>query len=144
MSRVGGNAQIKAMKKVAGTLKLLYSQYRELQAFAQFGSDLDADTKRRLEQGARIVEVLKQNRNSPIAVELQVAIIYAVTKDLLSEVAVDRVGDFEAFLFEQLENHHADLLATIRDTGALSEESEATLYEAIVTARNRFLGNAAE
>ena len=140
VSRVGGNAQIKAMKKVAGTLKLLYSQYRELQAFAQFGSDLDADTKRRLEQGARIVEVLKQDRNSPVAVELQVAIIYAVTADLLSELPVDRVGDFEQFLFEQLENHHADLLATIRDTGVLSAESESALRGAIVTALDRFLG----
>ena len=83
VSRVGGNAQIKAMKKVAGSLKLLYSQYRELQGFAQFGSDLDADTKARLAQGARIVEVLKQNRNHPIAVEDQVCIFYAVTHDFL-------------------------------------------------------------
>ena len=84
VSRVGGNAQIKAMKKVAGTLKLIYSQYRELQSFAQFGSDLDADTKARLEQGARIVEVLKQNQNAPVPVEKQVAILYAVTKGILS------------------------------------------------------------
>ncbi len=82
VSRVGGDAQIKAMKKVAGTLKLIYSQYRELQSFAQFGSDLDADTKARLEQGARIVEVLKQNQNAPVVpVEKQVAILYAVTKE---------------------------------------------------------------
>ena len=87
VSRVGGNAQIKAMKKVAGTLKLIYSQYRELQSFAQFGSDLDADTKARLEQGARIVEVLKQNQNAPVPVEKQVAILYAVTKGILSRVA---------------------------------------------------------
>ena len=86
VSRVGGNAQIKAMKKVAGTLKLIYSQYRELQSFAQFGSDLDADTKARLEQGARIVEVLKQNQNAPVPVEKQVAILYAVTKDRKSVV----------------------------------------------------------
>jgi len=86
VSRVGGNAQIKAMKKVAGSLKLLYSQYRELQGFAQFGSDLDKDTKARLEQGQRIVEVLKQNRNSPIEVELQVAIIYAVVNNMLAEI----------------------------------------------------------
>ena len=86
VSRVGGNAQIKAMKKVAGTLKLIYSQYRELQSFAQFGSDLDADTKARLEQGARIVEVLKQNQNAPVPVEKQVAILYAVTKGILSKV----------------------------------------------------------
>ena len=142
VSRVGGNAQIKAMKKVAGTLKLLYSQYRELQAFAQFGSDLDADTKRRLAQGARIVEVLKQDRNSPIAVELQVAIIYAVTADLLAELPVERVGDFEQFLFEYLENHHAQTLAAIRDTGVLAPETEATLRDAIIAARGRFLGEA--
>ena len=91
VSRVGGNAQIKAMKKVAGTLKLIYSQYRELQSFAQFGSDLDADTKARLEQGARIVEVLKQNQNAPVPVEKQVAILYAVTKGILSRVATEDV-----------------------------------------------------
>ena len=144
VSRVGGNAQIKAMKKVAGTLKLLYSQYRELQAFSQFGSDLDADTKRRLEQGERIVEVLKQDRNSPVAVELQVAIIYAVTADLLSELAVDRVRDFEQFLFEYLENHHADILATIRNTGMLSEETEQALRDAIKAALGSFVGKVGE
>ena len=142
VSRVGGNAQIKAMKKVAGTLKLLYSQYRELQAFAQFGSDLDADTKRRLEQGERIVEVLKQDRNSPVAVELQVAIIYAVTADLLASLPVARVHDFEQYLFEYLENHCADILATIRDTGALSEETETALRDAIKAALGSFVGNA--
>ena len=88
VSRVGGDAQIKAMKKVAGTLKLIYSQYRELQSFAQFGSDLDADTKARLEQGARIVEVLKQSQNAPVPVEKQVAILYAVTKGILEKVKV--------------------------------------------------------
>ena len=96
VSRVGGNAQIKAMKKVAGTLKLIYSQYRELQSFAQFGSDLDADTKARLEQGARIVEVLKQNQNAPVPVEKQVAILYAVTKGILSRVATEDVRTSEA------------------------------------------------
>ena len=144
VSRVGGNAQIKAMKKVAGTLKLLYSQYRELQAFSQFGSDLDADTKRRLEQGERIVEVLKQDRNSPVAVELQVAIIYAVTADLLASLPVDRVHDFESYLFEYLENHHADILATIRDTGVLSEETETALRDAIKAALDSFVGNPGE
>ena len=144
VSRVGGNAQIKAMKKVAGTLKLLYSQYRELQAFAQFGSDLDADTKRRLEQGARIVEVLKQDRNAPISVENQVAIMYAVTRDLLSDLPVDRVKDFESFLFEYLGNHAEDALAAIRTTGALSEETEKALHEAILTAKSRYMGKALE
>ena len=91
VSRVGGDAQIKAMKKVAGTLKLIYSQYRELQSFAQFGSDLDADTKSRLEQGARIVEVLKQSQNAPVPVEKQVAILYAVTKGILEKVNVSAI-----------------------------------------------------
>ena len=91
VSRVGGNAQIKAMKKVAGTLKLIYSQYRELQSFAQFGSDLDADTKARLAQGERIVEVLKQNRSQPVPVEKQVAILYAVTHGMLDSV---KIADF--------------------------------------------------
>ena len=133
VSRVGGNAQIKAMKKVSGMLKLLYSQYRELQGFAQFGSDLDADTKARLAQGARIVEVLKQNRNSPIAVELQVAIIYAVVNDLLKDVPVESVSTFEQDLFEYLLATKEALLASIRDTGALSAEAEAELKEAILT-----------
>ena len=95
VSRVGGDAQIKAMKKVAGTLKLIYSQYRELQSFAQFGSDLDADTKARLEQGARIVEVLKQSQNAPVPVEKQVAILYAVTKGILEKVKVEDVNAYE-------------------------------------------------
>ena len=94
VSRVGGDAQIKAMKKVAGTLKLIYSQYRELQSFAQFGSDLDADTKARLEQGARIVEVLKQSQNAPVPVEKQVAILYAVTKGILEKVKVEDVNAY--------------------------------------------------
>ena len=144
VSRVGGNAQIKAMKKVAGTLKLLYSQYRELQAFAQFGSDLDADTKRRLEQGARIVEVLKQDRNAPISVENQVAIMYAVTRDLLSDLPVDRVKDFEPFLFEYLGNHAEAALEAIRTTGVLSEETEKALHDAILAAKSRFMGKALE
>ena len=139
VSRVGGNAQIKAMKKVAGTLKLLYSQYRELQSFAQFGSDLDADTKARLEQGARIVEVLKQDKNSPIAVELQVAIIYAVVNNLLTDVPVDRIGDFERELFEYLLATREDLLASIRESGQLSQDAEGELRDAIRAAKEKFL-----
>ena len=95
VSRVGGNAQIKAMKKVAGTLKLAYSQYRELQAFSQFGSDLDADTKKRLNQGERIVEVLKQPQNSPIPVEKQVIIIFAVVSGELLDIPVELIGTFQ-------------------------------------------------
>ena len=138
VSRVGGNAQIKAMKKVSGKLKLLYSQYRELQSFAQFGSDLDADTKARLDQGARIVEVLKQGRNSPIAVELQVAIIYAVVNNMLKEIDVADVKRFEDELFEYLTAVKSDLLATIRETGNLSDESEAELKAAINSVKEKF------
>ncbi len=140
VSRVGGNAQIKAMKKVSGMLKLLYSQYRELQGFAQFGSDLDADTKARLDQGARIVEVLKQDRNSPISVELQVAIIYAVVNNLLKEIKVEQVGSFERELFAYLTETQDELLEKIRKTGVLDAESEQTLKNSIQTVKNRFLG----
>ena len=138
VSRVGGNAQIKAMKKVSGKLKLLYSQYRELQSFAQFGSDLDADTKSRLDQGARIVEVLKQGRNSPIAVELQVAIIYAVVNNMLKEIDVADISRFESELFEYLVAVKGELLASIRETGNLSDENEAELKEAILTVKEKF------
>ncbi len=138
VSRVGGNAQIKAMKKVSGTLKLLYSQYRELQGFAQFGSDLDADTKARLEQGARIVEVLKQNRNSPIAVELQVAIIYAVVNNMLREIPVEDIHRFEEDLFEYLVAVKGNLLQSIRETGELSPENTEELKEAILCVKDKF------
>jgi len=138
VSRVGGNAQIKAMKKVSGTLKLLYSQYRELQSFAQFGSDLDADTKARLEQGRRIVEVLCQDRNSPVAVELQVAIIYAVVNNLLSDVAVEDIKRFEGELFEHLVATRDDLLATIRESGRLEPETEDALRAAILEFKAKF------
>ncbi len=138
VSRVGGNAQIKAMKKVAGTLKLAYSQYRELQSFAQFGSDLDADTKRRLAQGERIVEVLKQNRNSPIEVENQVAIIYAVTNNYLDDVKVEDISDFERELYEHL-RANPDILAEIREKGTMGDETTAKLKEALSTVKTAFL-----
>jgi F-type H+-transporting ATPase subunit alpha len=131
VSRVGGDAQIKAMKKVAGSLKLLYSQYRELQSFAQFGSDLDADTKARLAQGARIVEVLKQNRNHPVAVENQVCIFYAVTHDYLKDVEVKDVADYEENLYHRMESQHADVLDAIRGTGLLTSETEEKLKNAL-------------
>ena len=131
VSRVGGNAQIKAMKKVAGSLKLLYSQYRELQSFAQFGSDLDADTKARLAQGERIVEVLKQNRSHPVAVEDQVCIFYAVTHDFLKEVQVRHVAEYEEGLYERMAAQHSDVLEEIRTTGQLSSETEAKLKLAL-------------
>ena len=140
VSRVGGSAQIKAMKKVSGPLKLLYSQYRELQGFAQFGSDLDDDTKARLEQGKRIVEVLKQNRNSPVAVELQVAIIYAVVNNLLADIPVERINDFEKALFEKLTVSEDVLLEEVRTTGVLSKDNETKLAEAIKSCKEEFLG----
>ena len=131
VSRVGGDAQIKAMKKVAGSLKLLYSQYRELQSFAQFGSDLDADTKQRLALGERIVAVLKQKNSSPKEVAQQVCIIYAVTKGYLTGIAVDQVPEFERRLEEHMENLHSDVLEAIRSTGKLEPETEEKLKAAI-------------
>ena len=139
VSRVGGNAQTKAMKKVAGSLKLLYSQYRELQGFAQFGSDLDADTKARLAQGARIVEVLKQNRNHPIAVEDQVCIFYAVTHDFLKDVQVQDVAEYEDGLYARMAAQHNDVLDAIRTTGQLSAETEAALKAALTDYTRDFL-----
>ena len=139
VSRVGGNAQIKAMKKVAGPLKLMYSQYRELQSFAQFGSDLDADTKARLAQGARIVEILKQDRNTPVDVELQVCIIYSVVNDLLSDVPVERIREFESALFDYLTVQRPAILESIRDTKQLTAENETALREAIQDCKAQFL-----
>lgn len=121
VSRVGGSAQLKAMKKVSGELKLLYSQYLELQAFAQFGSDLDADTKSRLALGERIVEVLKQGRNSPVRVGCQVAIVYAVINGYLDKVDVDKVKDYEQALFDRLEANHVDWLGRI-ESGSWDDE----------------------
>ena len=121
VSRVGGNAQIKAMKKVAGTLKLLYSQYRELQAFAQFGSDLDADTKERLALGERIVAILKQDKASPVPVEKQVAIIYATTNGYLRRVAVEDIAEYERGLYLYLDQKAYELMRMIRESGELSD-----------------------
>lgn len=139
VSRVGGSAQIKAMKKVAGSLKLAYSQYRELQAFAQFGSDLDADTKMRLAKGERIVEVLKQGRNAPVRVELQVTIIYAVINDMLEDIPVDKIRVYEKHLFEYIENKAHDIIDEIEKTGDLSEETEQKLKRAIEESKKNFM-----
>ena len=146
VSRVGGNAQIKAMKKVAGTLKLIYSQYRELQSFAQFGSDLDTDTKARLEQGARIVEVLKQNQNAPVPVEKQVAILYAVTKGILSRVATEDVRSYEAGLYTWIDSdaQGAAAMQEIRSTGALSAETEEKLKSALEQYTENFVNTRPE
>ena len=131
VSRVGGDAQIKAMKKVAGSLKLLYSQYRELQSFAQFGSDLDADTKSRLALGERIVAVLKQKNGTPKEVAQQVCIIYAVTHGYLASVPVEQVAEFEKRLEEHMDNYHADVLEAIRTTGKLETDTETALKAAL-------------
>ncbi|MEG2597259.1 MAG: F0F1 ATP synthase subunit alpha, partial [Oscillospiraceae bacterium] len=123
VSRVGGNAQIKAMKKVSGQLKLAYSQYRELQAFSQFGSDLDRDTRERLDQGARIVEVLKQNQNAPVRVELQVIIIYAVINQFLREIPVSDIAEFEEQLYIYVEEVHPEVIESIAETGEMTPEN---------------------
>jgi F-type H+-transporting ATPase subunit alpha len=131
VSRVGGDAQLKAMKKVSGSLKLLYSQYRELQSFAQFGSDLDADTKQRLALGERIVAVLKQKNNAPVEVAHQVCIIYAVTNGYLNEVAVEDIPEFERRLYEYMDLKAEAVLKTIRTTGKLEKDTEESLKAAI-------------
>ncbi len=140
VSRVGGDAQIKAMKKVSGSLKLLYSQYRELQSFAQFGSDLDADTKSRLAQGERIVAVLKQRNGAPVEVAHQVCILYAVTKGYLKDIPVEKVPEFETRLYEFMENRHADVLEAIRGTGKLEPDTEAALQAALDELLREFRG----
>ena len=139
VSRVGGDAQIKAMKKVAGTLKLAYSQYRELQAFSQFGSDLDADTKKRLDQGARIVEVLKQPQNSPVPVEKQVIIIFAVVSGQLLDIPAELVGDFEKELFAFIDNNYGDIPETIRATKQLDDDIRDKLSHAVEEFKVKFL-----
>ena len=144
VSRVGGNAQIKAMKKVSGTLKLMYSQYRELQSFAQFGSDLDNDTKARLAQGERIVEVLKQGRNAPVAVEDQVCILYAVTKDYLKDVEVADIAEYQALLFERMHAQHQDVLDVITSTGKLEGDTEKQLAAAIGSFTQDFIASKAQ
>ena len=128
------------MKKVAGTLKLVYSQYRELQSFAQFGSDLDDDTKARLEKGARIVEVLKQNRGTPIPVEKQVAIIFAVINDYLNDVPVEKVAEYESGFYDFLDTNVSGLAAMnmIAESGAYDDQVIANLNEALTEYTKRF------
>ncbi len=138
VSRVGGDAQLKAMKKVSGSLKLLYSQYRELQSFAQFGSDLDADTKQRLALGERIVAVLKQKNNAPVEVAHQVCIIYAVTNGYLNAIDVDAIPEFEKRLYEYMDVRYADALDTIRSTGKLEKDTEETLKTALTELLSEF------
>jgi F-type H+-transporting ATPase subunit alpha len=126
VSRVGGSAQIKSMKKVSGTLKLDQAQFRELEAFAKFGSDLDAVTLNVIEKGKRNVEILKQAQNDPYTVEDQIAIIYAGSKNLLRDVPVNKVKEFEAEFIEFLKAKHSDVLATLK-SGKLTDEATDTL-----------------
>jgi ATP synthase subunit alpha len=129
VSRVGGSAQIKAMKKVAGTLRLDLASYRELEAFTQFGSDLDAATQAKLNRGRRTIEVLKQPLHKPLPVEKQVVILYALTHGFLDSVPVDQILDFEEALYDYFDSHYEDIFETIRTTKDLPEES--VLNEAI-------------
>ncbi len=143
VSRVGGNAQIKAMKKVAGTLKLVYSQYRELQSFAQFGSDLDLDTKMRLAQGERIVEVLKQKNGAPVPVEKQVAILYAVINNVLERVQPQDVAEYEQGLFTWLDSDPDGInaMGAIKDTGELTDSTVEALKATLETYTKQFLNS---
>ncbi len=141
VSRVGGAAQIKAMKKVSGSLKLTYSQYRELQSFSQFGSDLDKDTKERLALGERVVEVLKQDRNSPISVENQVLIIYAVTHNYLHDIPLNLVQEFQDEMFKYIAETNSDITEAIKTTGVLSEETENKLKEALSDFVKKFMAD---
>lgn len=143
VSRVGGSAQIKAIKKVAGSLKLTYSQYKELQAFSQFGSDLDDDTKSRLAKGERVVEVLKQPLSSPISVENQVVIIYAVVNNYLADVEVEDISRFQDELFEYVDSMHKNILDSIRTTKELTKENTEALAAAIKDFKAKFLASKA-
>ncbi|MDE5946570.1 MAG: F0F1 ATP synthase subunit alpha [Oscillospiraceae bacterium] len=141
VSRVGSAAQIKAMKKVSGSLKLMYSQYRELQSFSQFGSDLDKDTKERLAQGERIVEVLKQDRNKPVTVEHQVIIIYAVVNNYLKTIPVNMIEDYQNELFFYIDTSYPEITEAIRNTGELSAETEEKLKEALNTFAEKYMSD---
>ena len=130
VSRVGGSAQIKAMKSVAGTLRIDLSQYRELEAFSKFGSDLDPATQRQLRRGERLVEILKQDQYDPMPVEEQVVIIYVAVEGLLDDIALDDISAFEQELIERMQVRHDDVLAEIRETQTLSDEAKATISDA--------------
>lgn len=142
VSRVGGNAQIKAMKQVSGTLRLELAQYRELAAFAQFGTDLDRDAKRRLEKGKRLIEILKQVQYSPMAVEKQIVILYAAVNDFLSDIKVKEIRKFENDFLEYMDTHHRDLLKEISEEKVLSDDIKRKLEEAIVEFKKVFLQEA--
>ncbi|MBO4627494.1 MAG: F0F1 ATP synthase subunit alpha [Lachnospiraceae bacterium] len=139
VSRVGGAAQIKAMKKIAGPIRIELAQYRELAAFSQFGSDLDADTKEKLAQGERIREVLKQPQYQPMAVEKQIVIIYAATKKYLLDIPVADIAEYERTLFELIENKYPEIFQTIREQKVLTEDIEPKLILAIGAAKEGFV-----
>ena len=142
VSRVGGNAQIKAMKQVSGTLRLELAQYRELQSFAQFGSDLDKDSKKRLEKGKRLVEILKQDQYSPMDVEKQIVILYATVNDFLSDIKVTDVRKFEEELLDYMDTHHREVLKSIIEVKTLTDEIKENLEKAIVEFKKIFLQDA--
>jgi F-type H+-transporting ATPase subunit alpha len=139
VSRVGGAAQIKAMKTLAGPLRLELAQFRELEAFAQFGSDLTKDTLERLDQGRRIVEILKQPQNAPLAVEQQVLVFYAITRKLLAQVTVDKIQAAEAGILKHFTEMHDDILATIRTEKQVSAELGEAIEQAIAEFLKKFL-----
>ena len=141
VSRVGGSAQIKAMKKIAGPIRIELAQYRELAAFAQFGSDLDADTKEKLDQGARIKEILKQPQYKPMPVEYQVIIIYAATKKYLLDVAVEDIGTFEKELFEFIDTKYSEIPESIKKDNEITDKTEELLIKAIKEFKVEFANN---
>lgn len=138
VSRVGGAAQIKAMKKIAGPIRTELAQYRELASFAQFGSELDDDTRERLAQGERIKEVLKQPQYQPLAVEKQIVIIYAVTRKYLLDVPVERIAEFEKGLYEFVETKYPEIYKAIRETGEINSEIDVLIQKAITEFKNQF------
>ena len=138
VSRVGGAAQIKAMKKIAGPIRTELAQYRELASFAQFGSELDDDTRERLAQGERIKEVLKQPQYQPLAVEKQIVIIYAVTRKYLLDVPVKRIAEFEKGLYEFVETKYPEIYKAIRETGEINSETDVLIQKAITEFKNQF------
>ncbi len=138
VSRVGGAAQIKAIKKISAPIRTELAQYRELAAFSQFGSELDADTKETLAQGERIREILKQPQYKPMPVEYQVIIIYAATKKYLIDIEVDRIADFEKELFAFIDTKYAEIPEKIKATKQLDEENEAALVKAITEFKEQF------
>ena len=138
VSRVGGAAQIKAMKKIAGPIRTELAQYRELASFAQFGPELDDDTRERLAQGERIKEVLKQPQYQPLAVEKQIVIIYAVTRKYLLDVPVERIAEFEKGLYEFVETKYPEIYKAIRETGEINSETDVLIQKAITEFKNQF------